>query len=106
MLGRSFNCFLIIAMQRPDANHIPARENISLVIALSNLSEEAKEMFFHNFKSDILPDRSRGRGYMLEGGANLSKIVVPTVHDKKALEKAIINHLTAQGGRRQSLGAN
>ncbi len=93
MLGRSFSVFLIIAMQRPDANHLPARDNINLVIALGNLSKEAQDMFFHNFKNEMSADRKRGSGYMLECGICLYKVISPTVRNPEKLQEVIRNTL-------------
>ena len=36
------------------------RENFNMVIGLSNLSKESRDMFFSEFKEQIQPDRERG----------------------------------------------
>lgn len=98
MLGRSFSCFLVFALQRADAAYFAsARDNFNLVVALGNLSEESKDMFFHSVKEQIIPDRRRGTGYLLESGTNLQKVVVPAVKDIHRLHLAILKHMVAQG---------
>lgn len=100
MLGRSFNVFLILVMQRPDAAYLPARENVNLVIALGNQSVESKEMFFHSFKDEMPPDRKRGTLYMLESGTTLYKAIVPTVGNMDKLHQTILDTMLLQAARR------
>ena len=100
MLGRSFNVFLILVMQRPDSAYLPARENVNLVLALSNQTVESKEMFFHSFKNEMPPDRKRGTGFMLESGANLHRVVVPTVGNMDKLHQTILDTMMLQAARR------
>jgi len=90
MLGRSFRCHVAISQQRCDAIYFSAaRDNFNLVIGLGNLSEEAKNMLFHEFKKDMLPDRKRGTGYMLTNGANLTSIQVPAITNWQKLHDTI-----------------
>lgn len=90
MLGRSFNVHVIVCQQRADATFFnSARDNFNLVIGLGNLSEESKNMLFHEFKSEMLPNRTRGTGYMLTNGSNLTAIQVPKISDMKKLENTI-----------------
>ncbi|MBR2403259.1 MAG: hypothetical protein IKB01_10940 [Lachnospiraceae bacterium] len=96
MLGRSFNVFCILSLQRPDAAYISARFNIQLVVALHNLDASGKEMFFNEVKDEMQNDRKRGTGYMLEGGANLYKVVVQSVNDMDKLHQTILDKLSSQ----------
>lgn len=90
MLGRSFRVHLLISQQRADASYFnTARDNFSLVIGLGNLSEESKNMLFHEFKSEMLPDRTQGTGYMLTNGTNLTAIQVPTISNMAKLQRII-----------------
>ncbi len=90
MLGRSFNVHVIVSQQRVDAVYFnTARDNFNLVIGLGNLSEEAKNMLFHEFKKNMLPDRQRGTGYMLTNGANLTPILVPAIRNWEKLHETI-----------------
>lgn len=90
MLGRSFNVHVIVSQQRADATYFnSARDNFNLVIGLGNLSEESKNMFFHEFKSEMLPNRTIGTGYMLINGSNFTAIQVPKISDMRKLESTI-----------------
>ncbi len=90
MLGRSFNVHVIVSQQRADATYFnAARDNFNLIIGLGNLSEESKNMLFHEFKSEMLPNRTQGTGYMLTNGSNLTAIQVPKINDMRKLESTI-----------------
>lgn len=90
MLGRSFNVHIIISQQRADAQYFStARDNFNLVIGLGNLSEESKDMLFHEHKKDMLPNRKRGTGYMLTNGADLKTILVPRITNMQKLHNTI-----------------
>lgn len=90
MLGRSFNVHVIVSQQRADATYFnSARDNFNLAIGLGNLSEESKNMLFHEFKSEMLPNRNRGTGYMLTNGSNLTAIQVPKITNIKKIESTI-----------------
>ena len=108
MMGRSYSIFMIIGLQRADASNFLAgsRDNIGLIISLGNNSKESIHMLFHSFIDQITPDRRRGTGYMLESGSCLYKVISPTIRDISKVHQEIINRLTAQGGRRQSLRAD
>lgn len=90
MLGRSFNVHVIVSQQRADASYFnSARDNFNLVVGLGNLSEESKNMLFHEFKGDIKPDRKQGTGYLIQNGSNFESIIVPKVSDLKKLHNCI-----------------
>lgn len=91
MLGRSFRVHVIVSQQRADAAYFnAARDNFNLVIGLGNLSEESKNMLFHEFKEQMKPDRKQGTGYMLTNGADFKAVCVPTVSDVKKLHQTIL----------------
>jgi hypothetical protein len=95
MLGRSFNVHVIISQQRADAAYFStARDNFNLVIGLGNLSQESKEMLFHDFKNEMNTGRKRGTGYMSENGAKFMAVQVPTVSDSTKLRGAIRDAVT------------
>lgn len=95
MLGRSFSVHVIISQQRPDAAYFnAARDNFSLILSLGNLSEEGKNMLFHEHKSLMLPNRRRGTGYMLVNGSNFTTFQVPSITDWQKLHAAIKNGVT------------
>lgn len=90
MLGRSFNVHVIISQQRADASYFSsARDNFNLVVGLGNLSEESKNMLFHEFKDSINPDRKQGTGYIIQNGSNFEPIIVPKVNNFKKLHEYI-----------------
>lgn len=90
MLGRSFQVHLIISQQRADAQYFnSARDNFNLVIGLGNLSEESKNMLFHEFKSQMQPNRNQGTGYLLTNGAGLTPVIVPVISSMDRLHHAI-----------------
>jgi DNA segregation ATPase FtsK/SpoIIIE-like protein len=96
MLGRSFNIHVLISQQRVDASYFnAARDNFNIVISLSNLSSEGKDMMFKEFKDQMKPDRKQGTGYMITNGADFTPIVVPTISDINRL-----NHYIKQAVKR------
>ncbi len=95
-LGRSFNVHCLISTQRPDAAYFNSgvRDSISAIIALGNLSKEAKGMLFSGFQDDMQDIHGQGSGYMLINAAELHSIKVPQVNNVKKLEYYIIQSLT------------
>lgn len=84
MLGRSFNVHVMLSQQRMDATYFASggsRDDLNLVISLSNLSTEGKEQFFREFKDQIKPDRKQGTGYMITNGTDFTPIQVPFISD-------------------------
>ena len=95
MLGRSFNCHVLVSQQRADAAYFStARDNFNVVIALGNLSKESRDMFFSGFKDEMKPVRNLGEGYMLVNGAQLHHIQVPMVANRQKLERTISQLVT------------
>lgn len=82
MLGRAFNVHVIIVVQRADAEYFAkSRDNFGAVLALGNLSKEAKQMFFSDVIDDVLSDNPRGSGYFLEHGSTLRHVIMPKIND-------------------------
>lgn len=89
-LGRSFNCHVIISQQRADAMYFNQyRDNFSLTIGMSNLSDESRKMIFPDYANDIKADRSRGTGYMSFNGQEPIAMIVPKIHNKVVVERLI-----------------
>lgn len=89
-LGRSFRVHVIVGQQRMDSTYFQGfRENFNLVIGLSNLSRESRDMFFSEFKDQIEPDRARGTGYITVNGASFMPVVVPRVKNLERLHQSI-----------------
>lgn len=89
MLGRSFNVHVLICQQRADAEYFAkARDNISVVLAMGNVSKESALMF--GFPRDEMePASGVGSGYMLTNGTDLTRIQVPLVRFPERLKAAI-----------------
>lgn len=84
MLGRAFNCHVLVSQQRGDAQYFStARDNFGLVVALGNLSPESRDMFFRGYKDKIEPTQTRGTGYVSINGGEPVAIKVPSVNIKK-----------------------
>lgn len=94
-LGRSFKYHVILGQQRMDSTYFQGfRENFNLVIGLSNLSKESRDMFFSEFKDQMKPDRARGTGYMTVNGASFTPVAVPKINDLEKLHRAILAGVT------------
>lgn len=94
-LGRSFRTHVLIGQQRMDSTYFQGfRENFNIVIGLSNLSKESRDMFFSEFKEQIQPDRARGTGYMTVNGACFTPVAVPRVKNLEKLHQAIYDGVT------------
>lgn len=94
-LGRSFNYHVILGQQRMDSSYFQGfRENFNLVIGPSNFSRESRDMFFSEYKDQILPNRTRGTGYMTVNGADFTPIAVPKVNDLDKLHRTILAGVT------------
>lgn len=95
MLGRGVKIFVIMALQRADANYITGRDNFGNAIGLGSLSKESISMLFNDDKELIQP-KPRGKGYLRTDGKQLAEIVVPQIRDisktkeiiKKSLSKS------------------
>ncbi|MBQ6946365.1 MAG: AAA family ATPase [Ruminococcus sp.] len=86
MTGRSIGIILLCSVQRPDSSYFAggARENFGMVCGLGTLSRESLGMFFSDFKDEMQPC-GRGEGYVLFNGAELKRIIVPTVKNEDKL---------------------
>ena len=82
MLGRGISIFVILALQRADANYLVGRDNFGNVVGLGTLSRESVQMVFADYKEQIAP-KGRGKGYLKTDGSPLKEIVVPHIRDYK-----------------------
>lgn len=80
MLGRGISIFVILALQRADANYLVGRDNFGNVVGLGTLSRESVQMVFSDYKEQIVP-KGRGKGYLKTDGRPLKEIVVPHIRD-------------------------
>lgn len=80
MMARSFGMAIIFVCQMGYADTFDKiRNNITCVIAMSNVSKEMQQMFFYNVKEDMRNDKTRGMGHVLVDGCRLKHIVVPRI---------------------------
>lgn len=94
MLGRGISIFVILALQRADANYLTGRDNFGNVVGLGTLSRESVQMVFSDFKEQIAP-KGRGQGYLKTDGSPLKEIVVPRIRDYEGSLKMIENALNS-----------
>lgn len=96
-LGRSFRYHVILGQQRMDSIYFQGfRENFNMVIGLSNLSKESRDMFFSEYKEKMETNRARGTGYMIINGSNFTPVAVPRVKDMEKLQKSIWEGVTRE----------
>lgn len=89
MMGRSFRCYCVFAVQRADAEiFAKARDNFSLIVAMGNISKESAGMFSFN-RDEMIPVTSIGGGHLLTNGTEQAAIQIPGIKDMKKLEAAI-----------------
>lgn len=81
MLGRGAGVFVIMALQRADANYITGRDNFGNALGLGRLSAESTRMLFPDDTAIIQP-KGRGHGYLRTDGKPLREIVVPRLRNK------------------------
>ena len=87
-LARSKNMHLIVGLQRADSSNFSAGSRDQFAaISLGNMSEQAKEMLFSDYKLQIKSDRKQGTGYMLTD--KLVPIVVPHISDVSLIDTYI-----------------
>lgn len=89
-MGRSFRCHVIISQQRADAIYFNQfRDNFSLCIGMGNLSDESRKMLFPDYAKDLLPDRTRGTGYLSRNGENPVAFFTPPIKDINRVHRII-----------------
>lgn len=93
MLGRGVKIFVIMALQRADANYVIGRDNFGNAVGLGALSKESTTMLFNDEKEMIQP-KPKGKGYLRTDGKPLNEIVVPKIRDvskiKENIKKALL----------------
>lgn len=93
MLGRGAGVFVIMALQRADANYITGRDNFGNALGLGRLSAESVRMLFPDDAAIIQP-KGRGHGYLRTDGKPLREIVVPQLRNKSENYEMISPKLT------------
>ena len=99
MLARGCGITLILSMQRLDASNFnSARDNIGHIIAMGNLSNEAKRMVCPDYK-ELLEPQPRGEGYLITAGGVPTPLTVPDVRDKERMKHRIYDALKSADER-------
>ena len=82
-MGRSYGVHILLSQQRMDSCNYSAgsRDQYSVVIGLGNLSTEAKEMMFREYKDQMKSDNKKHSGYMVTNGTDFTRIQVPFISD-------------------------
>lgn len=82
LMSRAFSMAITFVCQMGYAETFDKiRNNITCVIAMSNVSKEMQQMFFYNVKDDMRNDKTRGMGHVLIDGCRLKHIIVPKIND-------------------------
>lgn len=90
MLGRGYNFFPIVGIQRPDSSYFQsARDNFQNVIALGNLSPEGRRMVFPDSVKEQITDCKKREGHLYIDGVGLEKIQIANIPDMDALDTSI-----------------
>lgn len=90
MLSRGASIALVLCMQRIDASNFgSSRDNIGTILALGQLSQEARRMIDADHK-EMLTASGRGRGVLVTDGKLPVPVTIPDVRDMKQLNERII----------------
>lgn len=93
MMGRSFEIYVIVGVQRADAIYFQnARDNFGMRIGLGNLGEEAKNMLFRDFLKEIVLVKGKGTGYMAID-SEFYQIQTPKITNIEKLEVSLLKGL-------------
>lgn len=92
MLGRGAGVFVIMALQRADANYIVGRDNFGNALGLGRLSAESVRMIFPDDTAIIQP-KGRGHGYLRSDGKPLREIAVPQLRDITRAKEQILKKI-------------
>lgn len=81
MLGRQVGCFLIVGMQRPDANYLPngMRDNFGLRIGLGKMSDTGYSMLFGDETKNYMALDVKGFGYAFLGYGRVFQFFSPFI---------------------------
>lgn len=89
MLARGASICVVLAMQRIDASNFgSSRDNVGNILALGQLSQEAKRMIDADHK-EMMNASGRGRGILVTDGRLPVPVTIPDVRDMNALNERI-----------------
>lgn len=90
MLGRAYNFFPIVGVQRPEASYFStARDNFNVRISTGTLSPEARRMVFPDSVTNRITECRKREGHLYIDGVGLEKIRVEDVPDISMLDNVI-----------------
>lgn len=90
MLGRAYNFFPIVGIQRPDASYFSGgRDNFQACLALGNLSPEGRRMVFPDSVKEQITDCKKREGHLYIDGVGLEKVQIEEIDDFDALDQSI-----------------
>lgn len=90
MLGRAYQFFPIIGIQRPDAAYFASsRDNFQTCLALGNLSPEGRRMVFPDSVASRIVECKRREGHVYTDGMGLEKVRIADIPDMDALDETI-----------------
>ncbi len=90
MLGRAYQFFPIVGIQRPDASYFSsARDNFQCCLALGNLSREGRRMVFPDEVAGTITQCSKREGHLYIDGVSLKKVRIADISDMAALDETI-----------------
>ena len=96
MLSRGASICIVLAMQRIDASNFgSSRDNVGNLLALGQLSQEARRMIDADHK-EMLTASGRGKGVLVTDGRLPIPVTIPDVRDMKALNERIRNALNRE----------
>lgn len=90
MLGRAYQFFPIVGIQRPDASYFSsARDNFQCCLALGNLSPEGRRMVFPDSAAGRIMECKKREGHLYIDGVGLEKVRIADIADIDALDAII-----------------
>lgn len=90
MLGRAYQFFPIIGIQRPDAAYFASsRDNFQTCLALGNLSPEGRRMVFPDSAAGRIVECKKREGHVYTDGVGLEKVRIADISDMDALDATI-----------------
>lgn len=90
MLGRVYQFFPIVGVQRPDAAYFASsRDNFQTCLALGNLSPEGRRMAFPDSVAGQIVECKKREGHVYIDGVGLEKMRIVDIPDMDALDATI-----------------
>lgn len=90
MLGRAYQFFPIVGIQRPDAAYFASsRDNFQTCLALGNLSPEGRRMVFPDSAASQIVECKKREGHLYIEGVGLEKVRIADIPNMDALDATI-----------------